>query len=212
MEFLAPELQAYVDAHCDPEPPLLQELNRETWQKVIAPRMLSGHVQGRILSMIAKMLRPSTVLEVGTYTGYSAICLAEGLAPGGKIYTIEVDPEIAQFAGRYFKKAGLDGTVVQLVGDAAELIATVDAELDFAFIDGKKEQYLDYYHAIMAKLKPGGWILTDNVLWSGQVVDISFTDPATIALREFNSFVMKDERIERVLLPLRDGLFLIRKK
>ena len=212
MNFLAPILQNYLDQHVPQEPVILQELTRETHLKTINPRMLSGPYQGRVLSFLSKLLRPACILEIGTFTGYSAICLGEGLRENGKLYTIEVDPEMADFAQRYFEKAGLQEKITSWTGDARKLISNVVEPIDLAFIDGEKREYLEYYELILARLRPGGLLLADNVLWNGQVVDKDFQDPQTQGIRQFNAFVHQDARVEAVLLPIRDGLFFIQKK
>jgi caffeoyl-CoA O-methyltransferase len=214
MDFLSPELQRYITEHTTQESPLLYQLNRETHTKVMKPRMLSGQVQGRFLTMIAQMIRPQQVLEIGTYTGYSAICLAEGLAPGGLVHTIDVNEELEDLVRAYLEKAGLQDKVRYYIGPALEVIPTLDYSFDLVFIDADKINNARYYEMVLDKLKPGGFILVDNVLWSGKVTQQTGkkTDPDTQSILDFNALVQADERVENLLLPLRDGLMMIRKK
>jgi predicted O-methyltransferase YrrM len=205
-------IETYITDHTSPEDDLLKRLNRETHLKVLNPRMLSGHVQGRFLEMISKMIRPKRILEIGTYTGYSAICLAKGLAGNGILHTIEVNPELEEFAKRYFREAGLESQIIQHGGDALELIPQIDETFDLVFIDAAKESYLDYYHLIFDKVRKGGFILADNALWDGKVVDLNqVQDKETQGIMAFNDFIRKDDRVENVLLSLRDGIMIIRK-
>lgn len=212
MEFLPLAIQSYAEAHTEPEPPLLQALARETWVQNLYPRMLSGHLQGRLLAAFSRMLRPRRVLEVGTFTGYSALCLAEGLAPDGHVLTLEADPENAAVARRWFAQAGLQDRITCLAVDACTHLPTLTDTYDLVFIDAKKEEYQAYYDAILPRVRPGGVILTDNVLWSGQVVEKSSTDPAARSLKAFNIFVQEDPRVFNVLLPIRDGILFILKR
>ena len=212
MDFLTPELNDYIEAHTSDEPEVLRELNRETHAKVLMPRMLSGHFQGRFLSMISKMIRPACILEIGTYTGYSAICLSEGLAPNGKLYTIDINDELKPMVERYVQKANMQNSIELISGDAAVLIPQLNIQPDLVFIDADKVRYSVYYDLIFDQLKPGGYILADNVLWSGKVVSDEKPDKDTAALLDFNKKVLKDERVEKIILPIRDGLMLIRKK
>ncbi len=205
-------IETYITDHTSPEDDLLKRLNRETHLKVLNPRMLSGHVQGRFLEMISKMIRPQRILEIGTYTGYSAICLAKGLAGNGILHTIEVNPELEEFAKRYFREAGLESQIIQHGGDALELIPQIDETFDLVFIDAAKESYLDYYHLIFDKVRKGGFILADNALWDGKVVDPNqVQDKETQGIMAFNDFIRKDDRVENLLLSLRDGIMIIRK-
>ena len=205
-------IETYITDHTSPEDDLLKRLNRETHLKVLNPRMLSGHVQGRFLEMISKMIRPQRILEIGTYTGYSAICLAKGLAGNGILHTIEVNPELEEFAKKYFREAGLESQIVQHGGNALELIPQIDETFDLVFIDAAKESYLDYYHLIFDKVRKGGFILADNALWDGKVVDPNqVQDKETQGIIAFNDFIRKDDRVENVLLSLRDGIMIIRK-
>ncbi|MGB6035064.1 MAG: O-methyltransferase [Cryomorphaceae bacterium] len=214
MEFIDPELDKYVHHHTKAENDLLNELNRETYLKVLQPRMLSGHVQGRILSMYSKLIQPKRILEIGTYTGYSALCLAEGLAEGGILHTIEKNEELQSIINRYVERAELTDRIKLHIGDALPIIESMDATFDLVFIDADKTNYLNYYEAILPKMKSGGCIIADNVLWSGKVLDEKElkNDPDTAVLNEFNKAVTADERVENVLLPVRDGLMVIRKK
>ncbi len=214
MEFIDPELDQYVHEHSEAESELLNELNRETYLKVLQPRMLSGHVQGRILSMYSKLIQPKCILEIGTYTGYSALCLAEGLAAGGTLHTIEKNEELKPIINRYVERAGFNDRIKLHIGDALPIIESMDTKFDLVFIDADKTNYLNYYEAVLPKMKSGGCIIADNVLWSGKVLDEEElkNDPDTALLNEFNKAVTADDRVENVLLPVRDGLMVIRKK
>jgi caffeoyl-CoA O-methyltransferase len=214
MDFLSPELQQYITQHTSPEPALLQQLNRETHTNVMKPRMLSGQVQGRFLAMISQMIRPQQVLEIGTYTGYSALCLAEGLAPGGLVHTIDVNEELEDMVRRYLAQAGLTEKVRYYIGPALELIPTLDYAFDLVFIDADKINNARYYELVLDKMVPGGFILVDNVLWSGKVTQQTGkkVDADTQSILDFNARIQADDRVENLLLPLRDGLMLIRKK
>ncbi len=208
-----PEIEKYAMEHSSKHSQVLHELYRETHLKVMHPRMLSGSQQGRFLSMLSQMICPKNILEIGTYTGYSAICLSEGLAEKGQIHTIEIDPELEQIASKYFKKAGIENKVVQYFGDAMKLIPELKMQFDLVFIDADKENYANYYNLIIDKVRVGGSILVDNVLWSGKVIQpLRNGDKDTQGIIEFNELVQQDSRVENVLLPLRDGLMLIRKK
>lgn len=214
MDFLSPELQRYITEHTTPESPLLYQLNRETHTRVMKPRMLSGQVQGRFLTMIAQMIKPRQVLEIGTFTGYSALCLAEGLAEGGLLHTIDVNEELEDMVRAYLEKAGLNDKVRYYIGPALDVIPTLDYSFDLAFIDADKINNARYYEMVLGKLNPGGFILVDNVLWSGKVTQQTDkkTDADTQSILDFNDMVQADERVENLLLPLRDGLMMIRKK
>ncbi len=210
---LNPNLENYILNHTEPESELLKDLNRQTNLKMIYPRMLSGHLQGRILSMISKMISPEYILEIGTFTGYSAICLSEGLTENGKLITIEIDDEIAEFAMNYFEKANLEKKIELLIGDATEKIKNLNQIFDLVFIDGDKKQYADYYDLIFDKIASRGYIIVDNVLWSGKVIKpIEENDFDTKAIVDFNERISNDNRVENVLFPVRDGLMIIRKK
>jgi caffeoyl-CoA O-methyltransferase len=214
MDFLSPELQQYITSHTSPEPPLLYKLNRETHTKVMKPRMLSGQVQGRFLAMLSHMIRPKQVLEIGTYTGYSAICLAEGLAPGGLVHTIDVNEELEDMVRGYLSRAGLTEKVRYYIGPALEVIPTLEEAFDLVFIDADKKNNALYYEMVLDKVVPGGFILVDNVLWSGKVAQQTDkkVDADTQTILDFNARIQADNRVENLLLPLRDGLMMIRKK
>ncbi|RCS26098.1 O-methyltransferase [Polaribacter sp. WD7] len=207
MHFLPENIDNYVVRHSQQEPKILQELSKETWQKVLNPRMLSGAFQGRILSMISKLVQPKTVLEIGTYTGYSALCFAEGLHPEGKIITIDKNEELETLQNKYFEKSGYRNQIEQFVGDATQIIPKLNTTFDLVFIDADKSNYINYFHLIIDKINPEGIILSDNVLWSGKVVEkLDPKDTDTKVLLEYNNLLNADNRIETVLLPIRDGL------
>lgn len=213
MEFISPDLQAYVEAHSDEETALLAGLNRDTYTKVMMPRMLSGHLQGRMLSMLSHMIQPKCILEIGTYTGYSAICMAEGLAENGKLITLDINEELEVMVRDYFERAGVSEKMDYRIGNAMELIPEIDDTLDLVFIDADKKNYTNYLNLVFEKVRPGGFIIADNVLWSGKVVQTEKkTDKDTQAILDFNRFVQEDDRVENVLFPVRDGLMVIRKK
>jgi predicted O-methyltransferase YrrM len=207
-------IQNYCEQHSSNEPLILQKLSRHTHANVLQPRMLSGHFQGRVLSFISHMIKPNYVLEIGTYTGYSAICLAEGLSEKGKLITIDINPEQEDHIYRFIKEAGCEGKIQFIVGDAYNIIKTLTPGFDLVFIDADKQNYLKYYEQVLPLLKQGGYILIDNVLWSGKVVDETALqkDKDTQSLDAFNRHIAQDERIEKILLPIRDGLTLCRKK
>ncbi|MFN5909834.1 MAG: O-methyltransferase [Bacteroidota bacterium] len=212
MEFLDPQLDAYVCAHSTDEPPLLQELNRKTYLEVLQPRMLSGHFQGRVLSMFSHMIKPRRVLEIGTYTGYSALCFAEGLSDDGKVFTIDVNEELEELVRQYISKSGIEEKLEYLVGDAAHFIPALNEEWDIVFIDADKKSYIKYYELVFDKVKKGGYIIADNVLWSGKVLEEYDTlDRETKIIMDYNTMVHNDPRVEHVLLPIRDGLMIARK-
>ena len=213
MEFISKKLDNYctehTSAHCD----VLEELNRETHTSVLNPRMISGNLQGQFLTMLSRMMTPKCILEIGTYTGYSAICLAKGLPVDGVLHTIDVNEELEDMNARYFEKAGFEHQIVQHIGDASKLIPDLDLEIDLAFIDADKKNYPLYFDLLIDKMKPGGWIIADNVLWSGKVIEeVNPSDKSTLALLEYNKKVHEDPRVENLLLPLRDGLMICRKK
>ncbi len=211
MNFLPEKIDDYSVSHSQKEPQILQELTRETWQKVVNPRMLSGAFQGRVLSMISKLIQPKNILEIGTYTGYSAICIAEGLQEHSSIDTIDKNEELADLQNKYFKKSGYRNKITQHVGLALEIIPTIDKKFDLVFIDADKSNYSNYFHLIIDKMNKGGVILSDNVLWSGKVVEkLDPKDLDTKALLEYNILLNADKRIETVLLPVRDGLTISR--
>lgn len=212
MEFIDPKLDDYICMHTSDEPELLRRLNRETHLKVLQPRMLSGHFQGRFLSMISKMLRPKNILEIGTYTGYSAFCLLEGLQEGGKITTIDINEELEEMVRAYIQTAGAGATIDYRVGDALKIIPELNLDFDLVFIDADKDNYLNYYHLVIDKLPSGAVILTDNVLWSGKVLEeVAANDLDTKAIIEFNDVVKNDPRVETILIPIRDGIMMTRK-
>ncbi|MBT8261764.1 MAG: O-methyltransferase [Bacteroidia bacterium] len=211
MEFLPKKIDAYVVAHSQAEPKLLQELTRETWQKVLAPRMLSGHLQGRVLSMLSKLIKPKNILEIGTYTGYSALCLAEGLAEHGELHTIDINEELHAIQRKYFDKSGYGNQIFQHTGNALDIIPGLDYSFDLVFIDADKRNYPKYLDLLMARLPVGAVILSDNVLWSGKVVETVKEDDAdTKALLQYNKQLNEHPKLESVLLPIRDGLTISR--
>lgn len=213
MEFIEKELSNYCELHSSPESNVLTDLNRETHLKVVSPRMLSGHLQGRFLSLISNLYKPSFVLEIGTYTGYSAICLAEGLTENGRLISVDVNEETSAFAQSFIAKTEFAKKIELIVADAKNYITTIKEPLDIVFIDADKKNYLAYYHLVIDKLKSGGLIIADNVLWSGKItMSVSKMDKETLALHEFNEFVQLDARVENILIPLRDGLMIVRKK
>ena len=211
MDFLPKEIEQYVLNHSQDEPKILKELNKETWQKIMVPRMLSGHFQGRVLSMVSKLIQPKIILEIGTYTGYSALCLAEGLKQNGTLHTIDHNEELVEFQKKYFQKSEYKNSIKQYLGNALDIIQTIDKKFDLVFIDADKVNYSNYFHAVINKMNKGGVILSDNVLWSGKVVEKpNPNDIDTIALIEYNKLLKNDNRIETVLLPIRDGLTISR--
>jgi caffeoyl-CoA O-methyltransferase len=213
MHFLPNKIDDYVVNHSQQEPKVLQELSKETWQKVLNPRMLSGAFQGRVLSMISKLIQPKNILEIGTYTGYSALCLAEGLSSKGKVITIDKNEELETLQNKYFKKSGYRNQIEQKVGNALEIIPKINEKFDLVFIDADKSNYVNYFHLIIDKMNSGGIILSDNVLWSGKVVEaLDPKDLDTKVLLDYNKLLNSDDRIETVLLPIRDGLTISRVK
>jgi len=213
MNFLKKEIEEYAEGHTSPESDVLSRLNRETHIKVMQPRMLSGHLQGRLLSMISHMLKPKYILEIGTYTGYSAICFAEGLPDGGHIDTIDINEELEPIVSKYFEDAGCTGQITFHIGNALEVIPRLERRYDLVFIDADKENYSRYFDAVFEKVSIGGFIIADNVLWSGKVLDDSIvdTDRDTGALAAYSEKIHRDNRIENILLPIRDGLLVGRK-
>ncbi|TBW27538.1 O-methyltransferase [Gramella sp. KN1008] len=213
MHFLPEEIDEYIVAHSQKEPELLAKLNRETNQKVMQPRMLSGHYQGRVLSMLSKIKMPESILEIGTYTGYSALCLAEGLCSNGILHTIDVNEELYDFQKKYFDRSAYSNQIKQYLGDATEIIPSIDSRFDLVFIDADKPNYPRYFEIIIEKMNPGGLILSDNVLWSGKVIEeVKDDDESTRALLKYNKMIAEDPRVETVILPIRDGLTLSRVK
>tara|TARA_R110002072_G_scaffold302060_1_gene483547 strand:+ start:13888 stop:14529 length:642 start_codon:yes stop_codon:yes gene_type:complete len=213
MEFISKEIDEYVCAHTENEPELLQQLNRETHINVLIPRMLSGHFQGRVLSMLSHMIQPKNVLEIGTYTGYSALCFAEGLAENGKITTIDKNEELEDLVIKYLEKAGYKNKIDCIIGDALKIIPQLNEEFDLVFIDADKGNYVNYYNLIIDMVPSGGYIIVDNVLWSGKVIEeVDKDDIDTQTLVKLNKLVHEDKRVHEVLLPIRDGLMIVRKK
>ena len=211
MNFLPEKIDEYVVDNSQKEPQILQELTKETWQRVLNPRMLSGAFKGRILSMISKIINPKDILEIGTYTGYSAICIAEGISNEATIDTIDKNEELEDIQNRYFKKSGFRDQIKQHIGNALEIIPTLDKKFDLVFIDADKSNYCNYFNLVIGKMKKGGIILSDNVLWSGKVVEkLDKKDIETKALLEYNRLLNSDPRVETVLLPIRDGLSISR--
>jgi len=213
MEFIDEKIEQYALNHSEAESGVLKKLNRETHAKVMQPRMLSGHMQGAFLSMLSKMIQPSAILEIGTYTGYSAICLAQGLLPEGKLHTIDVNEELDKMVRSFIQEANLESKIVCHIGDAMKIIPTLNMQFDIVFIDADKKNYSNYYDLVFDKVKTGGYIIADNVLWSGKVVDLEKNkDADTLLIDAFNKKVHTDNRVEHLLLPLRDGLMIARKK
>lgn len=206
-------LEDYITAHSDEEPEILKKINRKTHVRILNPRMLSGHLQGRVLSMLCKMIQPNRILELGTFTGYSAICMAEALPEGGVLHTIECDDELEDFILENIAESGLHDKIKLHIGDALSIIAQLDETFDLVFVDADKREYTAYFEAVLPKVRKGGYILADNTLWDGKVVKpVDARDEQTIEIMRFNDFIAADARIEKVMLPLRDGLTIIRKK
>ncbi len=210
MDFISEKLAEYLSQNSDKEPEILSRLNKETHQKILQPRMLSGHIQGRFLSLISKIKSPLHVLEIGTYTGYGTLCLAEGLATNGKIFTIDRNEELINIQNKYFEESGNRDKIVQLTGNAVDILMGLNENFDLIFIDADKENYIKYFEIVSKKLNPNGIIISDNVLWSGKVVEESDNDQETDTLKKFNKLLSKDERFETIILPLRDGLSISR--
>lgn len=210
IDFLDAAIQEYIREHTSPEPEILQTLNRETYANVLMPRMLSGHVQGRLLAMFSKMIKPKNILEIGTYTGYSAICMAEGLEKGGKLTTIDINEELEDMVRQFFIKAGVEDKIKQVIGNALEVIPVLDEKFDLVFIDADKVNYLNYFNLVIDKVNSGGFIIADNVLWSGKVVHKK-EDKDTQVILNFNKAIQDDKRVENVMIPVRDGLLIVRK-
>jgi caffeoyl-CoA O-methyltransferase len=207
MHFISTELEDYIEQHSQAEPELLAALNKETYQKILLPRMLSGHFQGRVLSMLSKLIRPVNILEIGTYTGYAALCLCEGMQENGILHTIDIKEELVDFQRKYFDKSPWGKQIIQHLGEGVEVIPTIDMKFDLVFIDADKENYLNYFELIVPKMNKGGIILSDNVLWSGKVLEpLQPNDLSTKILLEYNELLKNDPRVETVLLPIRDGL------
>jgi predicted O-methyltransferase YrrM len=213
MEFLDKHIEDYSLDHSSAESDILKKINRETHAKVMQPRMLSGHMQGNFLSMISQMIQPEQVLEIGTYTGYSAVCLAQGLTEKGQLHTIDVNEELEKTVRGYIKDAKLENKIKYYIGDALQIIPAINEMFDIVFIDADKKNYCNYYDLVFDKVKPGGFIIADNVLWSGKVLDLQKNkDHDTVMIDAYNKKVHNDPRVEHMLLPLRDGLMIARKK
>lgn len=210
MDFLPEALDNYTLQHTSPESPLLAKINRETHVKVLQPRMLSGHLQGRILAQYSQMMRPQRILEIGTYTGYSALCLAEGLAPTGQLFTVDVNEELEDMVRGYFAESPWEDQITYLIGDAKVVIPGLNEVWDLVFIDADKQGYQQYFDLVIDNVREGGFILVDNVLWSGKIIQEK-TDKKTATMQAFNDGIHADPRVENVLLPVRDGLMIIRK-
>ena len=211
MEFISEDLKNYLLKYCDPEDELLKSIDRETNLKVSMPRMLSGHYQGRVLSMLSNMVRPARILEVGTFTGYATLCLTEGLTENGMIHTIDINAELEDRVRANFSKSAFKDKILYHLGDATKIIPEIDEVFDIVFIDADKKNNGTYYDLLIDKLRSGGIIIVDNVLWSGKVLEKQIDQNTTI-ITKFNKMVMKDQRVEKLILPVRDGLFIIRKK
>ncbi|HEX8548812.1 MAG TPA: O-methyltransferase [Cytophagaceae bacterium] len=213
MDFIDKEILDYSENHTTAESKVLKELTRDTYANILMPRMLSGHLQGRLLSMFSKMISPTNILEIGTFTGYSAICLAEGLAHNGTLYTIEVNEELEEMILSYFEKAGISSKVKLIIGDALKIISELEVEFELVFIDAEKINYANYFNEVISKVKTGGYIIADNVLWSGKILgnQQGKLDKDTDALVKFNKFIQDSPLVENLLLPIRDGLMIMRK-
>jgi caffeoyl-CoA O-methyltransferase len=206
------KLEQYIELHSSPADPVLEDLYRQTHIRFINPNMVSGHLQGKLLELLSYMIKAENILEIGTFTGYSAICLARGLKPGGKLITIEINDELTAFAHSYFCRAGMEESIIQLTGKAQEIIPDLDPMFDLVFIDGDKREYIEYFNVIKDKLKPGGFIIADNVLWGGKVLETDTADQQAQGIISFNEMIKKENEFDEVIIPLRDGLMLIRKK
>jgi predicted O-methyltransferase YrrM len=206
------KLEQYLEDHSSPEDPVLEDLYRQTHIRFVNPNMVSGHLQGKFLELISHMIRPENILEIGTFTGYSAICLSKGLKAGGKLITIELNDELTSFAHSFFIRAGADSKITQLTGRAQDIIPDLDIMFDMVFIDGDKREYIEYYKLIIDKVKPGGFILVDNVLWGGKILEKDTTDQQAMGIINFNTMIKNETIIDDVIIPLRDGLMMIHKK
>ncbi|MGB0917391.1 MAG: O-methyltransferase [Flavobacteriales bacterium] len=212
MDFIAKEIEGYAEDFTREEGEILAELNRETYAKVMTPRMLSGHLQGQVLRMFSQMIKPNNILEIGTYTGYSALCMVDGLQAGGKLTTIDVNEELQDIIKKYVAKAGKQDAIDLRIGNALEIIPTLNQTFDLVFIDADKENYSNYFDLVFDKLNPGGYVIADNVLWSGKVLeDDANLDKDTIALKDYAKKIKADSRVENVMMPIRDGLLIARK-
>lgn len=211
MHFLSEQLEDYIAEHSENEPELLAKLSKETHQKILQPRMLSGHFQGRVLSLLSKLIAPKRILEIGTYTGYSALCLCEGLADGGQLDTIDIKEELQDFQRKYFERSPYNDQIKQHLGSAIDIIPTLEGPFDLVFIDADKENYQNYFELVLPKMRKGGIILSDNVLWSGKILEeAKANDKSTLKLQQYNQHLKNDKRVETVLLPIRDGLSVCR--
>ncbi|HCI55150.1 MAG TPA: O-methyltransferase [Bacteroidales bacterium] len=205
------DILKYIYDHITPEDPILEELFRQTHIRFVNPNMVSGHIQGRVLEIISKMISPNKILEIGTFTGYSAICLAKGLKPGGKLITIELNDELYDFSREYFEKSGLSNRIEQMTGKAQDIVPYLDGLFDLVYIDGDKREYCDYFKMVKDKVKKYGYILADNVLWGGKVMNEKNGDAQTRGIMEFNNMIIRESDFENAILPIRDGLMIIRK-
>ena len=212
MDLLSDELKSYLESSCDPESDLLKQIDRDTNIKVSLPRMLSGHYQGRVLSMLSKLVKPQRILEVGTFTGYASLCLAEGLSKDGILHTIDINAELEDMVRSSFSKSDLGSQIIYHIGNALEIIPNLDEVFDLIFIDADKKNNETYYNLTINKLRSGGLIIVDNVLWSGKVIGEKQTDSATTSISDFNEMIRSDQRVEKLILPVRDGVYIIRKK
>ena len=204
------KLEKYLFEHSSPEDPVLEDLYRQTYIRFVNPNMVTGHIQGKLLEFISVMIKPEFILEIGTFTGYSAICLAKGLKPGGKLFTVEINDELREFSHSYFIKAGLGSSIIQMHGRAQDIVPGMEQMFDLVYIDGDKREYTEYYKIIIRKMRPGGFIIADNVLWGDKVLEKGTKDRQTRGIIEFNEMIRQQTNIEKVILPVRDGIMLIR--
>lgn len=212
MDFIDRDLLTYIEDHSTPEDEILKKLNRETYAKVLRPRMLSGHLQGKLLEMLTRMIKPASVLEIGTYTGYSAIAIAKALEQNSVLHTIEINPEVEDFARKFFQEAGVTNKIHLYIGNALEISNEIDTHFEMVFIDADKTNYINYFEMVLPKMPKGGFIIADNVLWSGKVLeDNCHNDKDATAIKQFNEYIHKDNRVENLMLPIRDGITLVRK-
>ncbi|HAX94140.1 MAG TPA: methyltransferase [Bacteroidales bacterium] len=205
------DLEKYILDHSTPEDEVLEDLFRQTHIRFVNPNMSCGHLQGKFLEMISRMISPECILEIGTFTGYSTICLARGLKPEGVLITVEPNDEIAEFTGQYLKKAGVDDRIFRITGRVQDVMGKIDRQPDLVYIDGDKREYCDYYSIVIEKVKPGGYIIADNVLWGGKIQESDTKDQQTRGIIEFNEMIRRQENIENIILPVRDGIMLIRR-
>jgi caffeoyl-CoA O-methyltransferase len=206
------KLEQFLHDHTTPEDPVLEDLFRQTHIRFVNPNMATGHLQGKLLEFLSLMVNPKNILEIGTFTGYSAICLAKGLKAGGKLITIESNDEMSSFSHSYFLRAGMESKIIQITGRAQDIIPSLDQMFDLVYIDGDKREYTEYYRLVTDKVIPGGFILADNILWGGKALETETTDPQARGIISFNEMIRYDTSIEKVIIPLRDGLMLIRKR